>query len=111
MKTCFKCGESKPLAAFYKHPAMADGHLGKRGSRNNDLRYPHKKKASTAVGNALRDGRLFRKPCEVCGSLKVQAHHDDYSKPLDVRWLCVAHHAEHHRTMREMERQRTKQVA
>jgi ribosomal protein S27AE len=39
---------------------------------------------------------LIKQPCEVCGNLKAQAHHDDYSKPLQVRWLCQKHHTEHH---------------
>ena len=59
-------------------------------------RPPEKKAAHYAVGNAVRDGRLTPKPCEVCGSTKVQAHHDDYSRPLDVRWLCFVHHMAHH---------------
>jgi hypothetical protein len=58
---------------------------------------PDKYRARTAVSNALRDGRLQRQPCEVCGATKVEAHHDDYSRPLAVRWLCVEHHnAAHH---------------
>ena len=40
---------------------------------------------------------MTRQPCEVCGNAKAQAHHDDYGKPLDVRWLCTTHHAEWHR--------------
>lgn len=60
-------------------------------------RHPEKYAAYRAVGNAVRDGRLIRKPCEVCGTTeRVQAHHDDYSKPLDVRWLCFKHHRQHH---------------
>lgn len=41
---------------------------------------------------AIADGRLVRQPCERCSKLKVQAHHDDYSKPLEVRWLCPVCH-------------------
>ncbi len=56
---------------------------------------PEKYRARTAVGNALRDGKIERMPCE-CGETKVQAHHHDYSKPLEVTWLCVKCHWSHH---------------
>lgn len=45
---------------------------------------------------AVRRGVLIRQPCEVCGAERVEAHHDDYSQPLNVRWLCPTHHREHH---------------
>ena len=65
---------------------------------------PEKYKAHEIVNRAIRDGKLDRKPCEVCGSDKrVHAHHDDYSRPLDVRFFCPVHHAEHHKAMREEE--------
>lgn len=60
-------------------------------------RYPEKYAAHSAVLVAVRSGRLLRRPCEVCGTEPAHAHHDDYSKPLDVRWLCPAHHGEEHR--------------
>ena len=53
--------------------------------------------AHNAVRSAIKMGELKRQPCEVCGNEKSQAHHDDYSKPLDVRWLCQKHHYEHHK--------------
>lgn len=56
-----------------------------------------KMRAREAARYAVSTGALIRCPCEVCGAIKVQAHHDDYSKPLAVRWLCVTHHAAHHR--------------
>jgi hypothetical protein len=63
----------------------------------------HKRKAHHAVNNAVRDKRFTKQPCEFCGSNDTQAHHDDYSKPLEVRWLCIPHHAQVHR---ELNRQR-----
>lgn len=149
MKKCFKCGLEKPIEDFYKHPQMADGHLGKckecnkkdvkenyqkntknpeywikergRGrekfhrlyegvykktteeSRKYNEKYPEKYKAKLITGNAIKYGKLIKQPCEICGEIKVQAHHDDYSKPLEVRWLCVKHHNEYHVKKREEE--------
>lgn len=52
--------------------------------------------AHKAVENALRKGTLVRQPCECGCDRKAQAHHEDYSKPLEVRWLCgKAHKARH----------------
>jgi hypothetical protein len=47
-----------------------------------------------------RRGTLQPQPCEVCGSPEVQMHHDNYNKPLDVRWLCTTHHGIAHRRVR-----------
>lgn len=57
---------------------------------------PEQARAWDAVSNALKDGRLMRAPCEVCGDPESQGHHDDYSKPLEVRWLCATHHRHEH---------------
>jgi hypothetical protein len=37
-------------------------------------------------------GRLVAHPCEDCGVMLVEMHHEDYSKPLEIRWLCRRHH-------------------
>ena len=59
-----------------------------------------KLEAHEAVRRALRDGTLKRGKCEVCGSFTVEAHHDDYAKPLEVRWLCRGDHQRHHAALR-----------
>ncbi len=46
----------------------------------------------------IKSGRLTKLPCEICKVVEnVEAHHDDYTKPLDIRWLCRKHHREHHK--------------
>lgn len=85
------------VAARQAYAATPEGRAaGNRAKRAYLERNPVKRAAHMAVGNAIRDGRLIRQPCEVCGEF-AQAHHDDYSKPLDVRWLCTTHHAEWHK--------------
>jgi hypothetical protein len=57
--------------------------------------YKQVKSAYSKVQRAVLSGKLIKLPCEVCGG-KAEAHHDDYSKPLDVRWFCKLHHEEYH---------------
>jgi len=61
--------------------------------------HPEHKTATKAVQNALRTGRLTKQPCEAHGDTSqclgdVEAHHDDYTKPFEVKWLCQQHHCE-----------------
>ena len=61
-------------------------------------KYPNKYKAHNLVNNGIRDGKISSKnSCEECFSeFSFEAHHDDYSKPLDVRWLCALCHKRWH---------------
>ena len=134
LKMCRHCSEWLPLASFYRHAQMADGHLNvcrdcvkrrvRRHRQENDSvreydrarsqkpdrkatrkalfkkeceTNPHRMKARHAVSNAIRDGRLKRGPCHFCGTEKnIEGHHNDYSKPLDVVWLCKRCHRKLH---------------
>lgn len=57
---------------------------------------PHKYKAHYTLSNAIRDKKIMRQPCKVCGDVKSHAHHSDYTRPLDVVWLCAKHHQRLH---------------
>lgn len=117
-KKCFKCGEVKPITEFYRHAQMADGHLNKckactcadvkrhrEESPDAELRTrlracaenPTKKHAYMAVSAAVRAGAITRpNSCQGCGCSdaehRIEAHHYDYSRPLDVIWLCTPCH-------------------
>jgi len=61
-------------------------------------KYPKKYSAHCKVNNAIRDNKLKKIDiCEECQSkYHVVAHHDDYNKPLSVRWLCQSCHRQWH---------------
>ncbi len=65
--------------------------------KNYKARNPEKSKAHIAVRFAIERGELIRQACENCGAKQSQAHHEDYGKPLDVKWLCHKCHRKEHR--------------
>ena len=121
IKKCKDCGQEKAINEFYgvqgeckdctklrvkryshseRGKEMASKwwktEKGREKQRRHRLRFrkenPEKHKAHYLAMSALRRGILKKQPCEKCLSKKVEMHHDDYSKPLEVRWLCQKHH-------------------
>ena len=66
--------------------------------RNYRKKNPEKHRAHQLVRNAINRGDLVRPSvCESCDQNGyIEGHHDDYSQPLVVRWLCAACHKQHH---------------
>lgn len=63
--------------------------------------HPVKDNARKAVRRAVLRGQLQVESCLFCDFEDTQAHHHDYSQPLDVTWLCARHHGLVHRQVDE----------
>ena len=61
---------------------------------------PRKYAAHSLLYSAIKSRRIFRKPCEKCGSEKSHAHHENYDQPLEVVWLCAVCHSKRHKEMK-----------
>lgn len=86
----------KKLAHLASH-SKEQRRLRESASRRANQDYLVKHRARNAVYRAIKRGELVRQDCERRGDDcfgVIQAHHADYSKPLDVQWLCAGHHAE-----------------
>jgi len=59
-------------------------------------KHPERRHANYLLNYSRKKGLVVARPCDVCGAPKVEGHHDDYAKPLDVRWLCRSHHRKLH---------------
>ena len=94
---CKPC-DDKRSAAWHKSVRYWRREVAKKRCRIYDKTPARraKNRVRSRTRYAIAAGKLKRKPCEVCGVRKSHAHHDDYSKALDVRWLCSKHHAELH---------------
>lgn len=53
---------------------------------------PNRIKAHNIINDLIRQGKIERQPCVICGEEWAQAHHPDYKKPLVIAWLCPSHH-------------------
>lgn len=57
---------------------------------------PQKVSAQRKAQRALKNAKIKKSNCELCTSLEVVMHHDDYNQPLKIRWFCKKHHRQIH---------------
>lgn len=120
VKVCRDCGEQREAAAFGADKRNRDGlksyckpcearqaqearrlrpHLHRGRRRRWNARHPERARAHWMINELTRSGRLIRPTtCDRCSDPtgRIEAHHEDYSKPLDIIWLCHSCHVAHH---------------
>ena len=122
-RTCSRCGHAKPLSEFYLQKGKPRPHCkschkqysNRWAEENRDKQRESWRKSQrrqyaehgtlyrlrSRFLQAMRVGKIVPQPCVVCGQAEnVEAHHDDYTKPFDVQWLCVFHHNQLHKDRR-----------
>lgn len=97
---CSNCGS--PCERLYQHYCNAchAEYMRKNRPRHSELTDEQKKKANARayLKEYVKRGYIKKEPCIICGTMeKLEAHHPDYSKPLEVVWYCREHHLEFHK--------------
>jgi hypothetical protein len=88
------------VASKKKYEQSEKGKLAKKRAMDSyKERYPMKRASHIMVGSALLTGKIVKPNCcsECNSSKKIEAHHDDYTKPMELRWLCEKCHKEWHK--------------
>ena len=114
---CKKCCLKQQKEYYFKNPQKLQERRKKDAERQRNIstvkratylkkwRAENKEKfrimhnAHALVAIALKNGKLIKNSCKVCGVTRVHAHHTNYSKPLEIQWLCNVHHKEAHKKL------------
>lgn len=109
-QVCLACDSAATAQRYLKNPARAYARTeayrkSEQGKKNllkaqaaQRKKFPEKYRARAAVRYAVATGRLVKPTlCPNCGKAgRIEGHHEDYSKLLDVKWSCsTCHKAEH----------------
>lgn len=110
LNKCIECTKEDAKAHRIANPEHYKEYESKRGGGEKRKRLnsthvkkwregnPEKYRAQNAVNNAVRDKKITKPTeCQICGkAYRLIAHHRDYSKPLDVLWICQKCHRDLH---------------
>lgn len=108
-RICRECNRIQTTKSYYKNIEKKKkyGKIYKSKTRDKSKIYAktwlennrEKQRTHSKVAKALSKKILIKKPCKVCKEKRVDAHHPNYDKPLEVIWLCRQHHKDLHRAL------------
>lgn len=88
------------LREYHRIWSSANSENLRKTQKARRKRHPERWKARALVSYAIKIGQLNRGHCKICGSAEnIEAHHEDYFKPLEVTWLCRNCHKAHHKEL------------
>jgi hypothetical protein len=101
--TCSKCNENLEENRIGKNRYCLKCHnsyMRKNRKKHSELTDIQRFKANcrSYLNTYIKRGVIKKQPCSVCSNPIVEAHHEDYSKPLDIIWLCKVCHIKKHKT-------------
>lgn len=91
--------KEKVLKMHKKYDETIDGKLSlSKSNKKYRSINPERYKAHNILLSSIRNGSIIKQNCIVCSESKnkINGHHEDYSKPLVVMWLCDKHHKQLH---------------
>ena len=107
----------KGRSKIYREKLMAGNpeeykSMRKQTVKKHREKFREKNLARVILNNAVRDGNILKpEHCGICGGkAKLEAHHFDYSKPLEVIWVCDSCHKGIHVMLRERARENEKVI-
>lgn len=98
-------GRIRMAKAYKKYSKTEAGRIMRaKGAKIYKAKYPLRVIAKNTLNSAVKSGKLIcPDKCTSCGNLsKIEAHHEDYTKPLDVVWLCKKCHQSLHNEKRRI---------
>jgi hypothetical protein len=100
--TCSKCEgtmEDNRAGKYSYCKSCHNSHARENRKKHSELTSEQKLKANcrSYLNVYIKRGIIIKQPCSVCGDPKVEGHHEDYNKPLEVVWLCRPCHMAHHK--------------
>lgn len=97
MAFCSKCGGPNERRTHGYCLACHAAYMREWRKTHPLTREQKRKDSSRSYANVYkRRGKLVPQPCEACGTVAEEMHHEDYDRPLDVRWFCRPCHIDLH---------------